>query len=235
MLLVSAAASLQDVMQELKPHALQQLERDGYPPVTLTFNFAGSGTLQRQIEQGAPADVFVSAAEKQMDALQSARLLLENSQRIVTRNRMVLVAPNSPTTGLDINSFSDLADDRVQTVAIAQPHTVPAGQYAREVLTQLDLFEPLANKLVFGKDVRQVLSYVDTGNVDAGLVYATDAARSLRVRTIAMADESSHSPILYPAAALSSGKHPDLARAFIDILASPMATAIFQSYGFQPF
>ena len=232
-LLVSAAASLQDVMQTLEPQAREYLQHVGYPHVSLAFNFGGSGTLQRQIEQGAPTDVFVSAADRQMDALQANGLLLENSRRTIVHNRLALIAPTSPSHRLELNAFQDLATDRVRTVAIAQPDTVPAGQYARDILAHLDVLESLANKLVFGRNVRQVLSYVDTGNVDAGLVYSTDAALSQRVRVVAIADESWHTPIRYPAAAIASSRHPDLARAFVEFLTSPTALSTFKSHGFQ--
>lgn len=232
-LLVSAAASLHDVMQELAPHASEYLQQTGHPPVSLTFNFGGSGTLQRQIEQGAPTDVFVSAADRQMDALQTAGLLLENSRRTVARNRLALIASASLAGSLELGIFPDLSSARIQRVAIAQPDTVPAGQYAREVLTHLNRWEPLADKLVFGRDVRQVLSYVDTGNVDAGLVYITDAALSERIRVVALAEDSWHAPIRYPAAAIAASRPPELARAFVEFLMTPTAVTVFESHGFQ--
>lgn len=220
-------------MQELEPNACEYLQQLGYRQVSLTFNFGGSGTLQRQIEQGAPTDVFVSAAERQMDALQAADLLLENSLRSVARNQLALIASSSPAGGLGLETFQDLATSRVRTVAIAQPDTVPAGQYAREILAHLELWESLTDKLVFGRDVRQVLSYVDTGNVDAGLVYATDATLSQRVRVVALAEQSWHAPIRYPAAAIAASHHPKLAQAFVEFLTTQTAMAVFESYGFR--
>ncbi|MGK7909891.1 MAG: molybdate ABC transporter substrate-binding protein [Synechococcus sp.] len=232
-LLVSAAASLQDVMQALEPHARNFFQEMGVANVSLTFNFAGSGTLQRQIEQGAPTDVFVSAADKQMDALQVAGLLLNNSRRTVARNRLALIAPLFSGGGLELNTFRELVTDRIRTIAIAQPDTVPAGQYARESLAHLNLWEQLTEKLVFGRDVRQVLSYVDTGNVDAGLVYVTDATLTQRVRVVAIAEASWHAPISYPAAAIASSRQPDLAQAFVEFLTSPEALTVFESRGFE--
>ncbi|MEM9534637.1 MAG: molybdate ABC transporter substrate-binding protein [Cyanobacteria bacterium P01_E01_bin.45] len=231
-LLVSVAASLQDVMQELEPNAREYLQQLGYGPVSLTFNFGGSGTLQRQIVQGAPTDVFVSAAERQMDALQAANLVLETSRRTVARNRLALVIPTA-ATDVELGTFQDLITDRVRTVAIAQPDIVPAGQYARETLEHLGLWEPLTDKLVFGRDVRQVLSYVDTGNVDAGVVFITDATLSDRARVVEIANPSWHAPIRYPAAAIAASQHSELAQAFVEFLTTQTALAVFKSYGFR--
>jgi molybdate transport system substrate-binding protein len=175
------------------------------PQVELVYNFASSGSLQRQIEQGAPVDVFISAAPRHMDALAAKGLLLADSRQDLLTNQVVLVTQaDGQANGEAIFEFEALTDDRVQTITIGDPDSVPAGQYAKQVLDSLGLYDSLqgANKLVFAKDVRQVLTYVETGNVEAGLVYATDAALSPQVKVVAMAPVGSHQPIVYPVAAL---------------------------------
>ncbi len=225
-LTVSAAISLTNALRDLQ--ALYQRSR---PNVTLTYNFGASGALQQQIEQGAPADLFFSAGERQMDALESANLLLPGTRRNLLGNRLVLVTPR--TSSLTLTRFQDLSRPQVRRIAIGEPRSVPAGQYAQEVLTNLRLLESLRPKLVFAQNVRQVLSYVETGNVDAGMVYATDARESERVRLAATAPANSHSPIVYPIAVVRRSQNAAAAREFVAFLASAPARAVFQRYGFS--
>ncbi len=225
-LLISAAASLQDAMA-----IIQVAYESVQPHVTITYNFGSSGALQQQIEQGAPVDVFFSAAPKQMNALEEKGLLLEGSRANVVKNSIVLVVPSRQT---EITSLGDLRQDVVGKLAIGEPSSVSAGQYAQEVLTTLGLFDTLQPKYVFAKDVRQVLSYVETGNVEAGLVYSTDAQASDQVRVVATAPEGSHSPIVYPVAVLSESQHPEAAQDFVTYLLSEEANAIFTEFGFSP-
>ncbi|MBE9138675.1 molybdate ABC transporter substrate-binding protein [Nodosilinea sp. LEGE 07088] len=221
-LTVSAAASVQDALAEV-----QEAYGEVAPNVTITYNFGSSGSLAQQIAQGAPSDVFLSAAPKWMDDLEAKGQLLEGSRRDLLRNAMVLIVPKDKTTVAD---FTDL--DRVEKVAIGEPESVPAGQYAKDVLTTLNLYTALQPKLVFGKDVRQVLGYVATGNVDAGLVYATDALESEQVQVVATAPEDSHAPIIYPVAVVRDIEHTAAAQAFVDFLSSDRAIAIFRDHGF---
>lgn len=225
-LTVSAAASLQDVMKEI-----QSIHRQEQPNATITYNFGSSGSLQQQIEQGAPVDVFISAAQKQMDALQQKNLLLTDTRKDLLRNQVVLVTSKNAS---NISDFKDLTSEEVNRVSIGDPQSVPAGQYGREVLTYLNLYESLKPKLVFAKDVRQVLTYVETGNVDAGIVYATDAKTSDQVNVMVTAPENSHSPIIYPVAVLRDSKNADAAREFVQFLSSDAAKAVFEKYGFIP-
>ncbi|NET64758.1 MAG: molybdate ABC transporter substrate-binding protein [Moorea sp. SIO1G6] len=223
-LTVSVAASLQDAMK-----AIKVLYTKETPDVTIIYNFASSGSLQQQIEQGAPVDVFISAAPKQMNDLEYKGLLVQGTRQSLVNNQVVLVSPKEET---GISNFKDLTSDNISKIAMGDPESVPAGQYAKEVLTSLNLFEQLKPKLVFGKDVRQVLSYVETGNVDAGLVYATDAKLSNQVKIVATAPPESYSRIIYPVAVLKESKNPDLANQFVQFIIGDSAKTVFLRYGF---
>jgi molybdate transport system substrate-binding protein len=224
-LLISAAASLKDVLAKLEPAFEQRNEF-----IKGNFNFAGSGTLQRQIEQGAPADIFISAASKQMDALQQKGLLIPKTRHNLLSNRLVLIV--SRGSALDISGFEQLTEDRVKRIAIAEPNSVPAGQYAEELFRNLRILDTLQPKFVLGNSVRNVLAAVESGNVDAGVVYETDANLSQQVKAVATASAKLHSPIVYPIAVLKRSKQPDQARAYIEFLRSDQASAVFKQYGF---
>jgi molybdate transport system substrate-binding protein len=222
---VSAAISLKDALGQLG----REYERD-HPGAKITFNYGGSGTLQHQIEQGAPVDLFFSAAQKQMDALQTAGLILNDTRHNIVANDLVLIAPSDTD---NIHTFQDLAKSMVKTVAIGELATVPAGMYAQQTLEHLGLWDAVQKKAVYAKDVRQVVTFVATGNADAGLVYRTDAQTSPKIRTIFTAPPSTHDPIVYPAAVLKNSKAPDAARAFLEFLETPHALQIFKTYGFN--
>ncbi|MGF1524931.1 MAG: molybdate ABC transporter substrate-binding protein [Leptolyngbyaceae cyanobacterium] len=224
-LTVSVAASVQDAMKEVQ--ASYQAE---FPNVTVTYNFGSSGSLAQQINQGAPVDVFLSASQQWMDDVEAKDQLVDGSRANLLQNTMVLITPQDAT---NIADFSDLAVNSIGKVAMGEPESVPAGRYAKEVLTTFNLFEALQTKFVFTKDVRQVLSYVETGNVDAGLVYATDALLSDRIEIVATAPTDSHAAIVYPVAVVNDSAHTDAAQAFVDFLSSDAATAIFEQYGFS--
>ena len=223
-LTVSAAASLE--------HALSPIA-DAYtrlhPHTKIDFNFGGSGSLARQIEDGAPVDIFLSASPQPMDRLASHGLLLDGTRRDLLHGEIVLIVPRD---GADIQSFDALTDVRVKLIALGDPASVPAGDYGKQVLTSLGLWSRVQSKLVLAKDVRQVLSYVETGNADAGLVYSTDARESSTVRVAATAPESSHSPVVYPVAILRKTRDAAAARDFVAFLVGPEARAIFVSQGF---
>lgn len=223
-IIVSAAASLSDVMAAIQPLYAQQ-----NPDTQLVYNFGSSGSLQQQIEQGAPVDVFISAAPKQMDALEQTGLLLQGTQKNLLTNSMVLIVPKGQTR---ISSFEDLTNNEIQRIAIGEPESVPAGKYAKEVLTSLNIFETLQSSIIYAKDVRQVLNYVETGNVDAGIVYQTDAKISTKVDTVATAPTASHSPIVYPIAVIKDSKNPETAKAFVTFVSGDPAKAIFERFGF---
>jgi molybdate transport system substrate-binding protein len=224
-LTVSAATSLQDALEAIKPIYQQQKAE-----VDITYNFGSSGSLQQQIEQGAPVDVFISAAAKQMDALESKNHLLPGTRRDLLKNKIVLIVPKDNTT---INSFEDLGTDALTQIALGEPESVPAGKYAEEVLTSLGILDVVKPKAVYGKDVRQVLNYVATGNVDAGIVYSSDAKVSDDVKVVATASEDSHSPVVYPIAVLHNSKNPEAAKELEDFLFTSEAKTIFEEYGFM--
>jgi len=202
-----------------------------HPGAKISFNYAGSGTLQRQIEQGAPVDIFFSAAEKQMDDLQSKDLVDAGTCRNIVANQLVLIVPASNTT---IHSFQDLSNVSVKILALGEPSTVPAGTYARQTLEHLGIWGGVEKKVVLAKDVRAVLTYVETGNADAGMVYQTDAQGSSKVRIVTVAPADSHDPIIYPAAIMKAAKNPSAAASFLAFLSSSAAREVFAKYGFLP-
>jgi molybdate transport system substrate-binding protein len=224
-LTVSAAISLKDALDEIK-----QAYVAANPGVSIAINYGASGTLQLQIEQGAPVDIFLSAAPKQIDALAAKGLLLDGSRRDILRNEVVLIAPKDSTA--KISSFQDLTRPDVKKIALGEPVAVPAGQYAKQTLTTLGIYDAVNAKAVLAKDVRQVLTYVETGDVDAGIVYSTDALSSSKVKVVATAPPNSHDPVIYPGAVIKASKNTQAAVAFLDYLRQPQASAVFQKYGF---
>lgn len=225
-LTVSAAASLTDAMNEIKTLYAQEK-----PGVNITYNFGASGSLEQQIEQGADVDIFLSAATKQMDQLKDKGLTLEDTRKNFLGNSLVLVVPQDSTA---ITSFKDLTNANVKKIALGEPKSVPAGQYGEESLTKLNLLDTLkkADKIVYAKDVKEVLTWVESGNADAGIVYATDAKTSTKVKVAATADPSTYTPVVYPGAVLKNSKNVDAAKDFINFLYSDKAKAVFEKYGF---
>ncbi len=224
-LTVAAATSLIDVMTEIT-----QSYKTKAPNVTLTLTYGASGALQTQIEQGAPVDIFISAAQKQMDALEDQNLLLEGSRINLLENKVVLIVPKDSALGL--KSFDDLAKDDVKTVAMGDPASVPAGQYGEDLLTNLGIKGAVEAKANLGTDVRQVLTWVETGEVDAGIVYATDAATSDKVTVVCEAPSDSVKRIIYPVAILKASKAAEQAKSFNDYLKTDECIALFEKYGF---
>lgn len=223
-LTVSAAASLTDALPPIK-----KLYEQKNPGVSITYNFASSGSLQRQIQQGAPADIFISASVNKMDALQKEGLLTEGSRKDLLQNKVVLIVSKNNTT---ISDFKDLTGADVQKISIGEPESVPAGKYAKEVLSNAGIFEQLKPKTVFAKNVRQVLTYVETGNVDAGIVYATDANTSDKVKIATVAPADFHSPVVYPIAVIKDSQNLSAAKEFVEFLSSKPAIEVFEKYGF---
>lgn len=221
-LTVSAAASMQDVLEQFRI-AYKAIA----PAVDIIYNFGSSGSLAQQIAQGAPVDLFLSASPQWMDMLEKKGLLLSHSRQTLIQNSMVLIVPRGDN---NIASFQDLSI--ANKIAMGEPDSVPAGRYAKETLTFLNLFDDLQAKLVFGKNVRHVLAYVETGNVDAGLVYATDALISKHVQVITTAPANSHADIIYLIAVVKASQQVNAAQALVDFLVSAPALAIFRDYGF---
>jgi molybdate transport system substrate-binding protein len=224
-LLISAAASLDEALQEITPIYTQANSNQ-----TINYNLAASGALQQQIEQGAPADVFISAANKQMDALEKKGLLASGTRKNLLTNQLVLIIPKQASVSL--TDFQQLVKPEVKRITVGEPRSVPVGQYATEVLQNLGILEQVQAKFVLGNNVKSVLTAVETGDVDAGIVYITDAKSSDRVTIVTTADERLHSPVRYPIAVLNSSKSVDAAKQYVDFLQSPPAKAVFEKYGF---
>ena len=227
-LTLSVALSMKEAIE-----ALGRSFAASRPGVTLRYNLGASGDLQKQIEAGAPIDVFVSAATRQMDELEQKGLILRDTRRAFARNVLVVVKPAD--SGLDLTASGDLLDPRVTRVAIGNPKTVPAGQYAQESLRAVGVWEPLIPKLVFGENVRQVLEYVARGEVDAGFVYATDVpAAGPRVRAAFRPGEETYPPVVYPVAVVAGSRQVALARAFVELVTGAEGQAVLRRLGFQP-
>ena len=224
-LVVLAAASLTDVCNELTA-----MYNAKYPNVELVYSFAGSGALQTQIEEGAPADVFISAANKQMDALKEEGLILDGSDGILLENKVVLITSADST--LALTSFEDVTKDDVKMIGLGEIESVPAGQYAKKVFTSLGSWDAVEKKANFGADVRTVLTWVESGEVDCGVVYATDAYTTDKVKIVCEAPEGSTDKVVYPAAVVKASEHADAAASYLDFLKSDEAMKVFEKYGF---
>ncbi|HEX8551884.1 MAG TPA: molybdate ABC transporter substrate-binding protein [Abditibacteriaceae bacterium] len=225
-LTVSAAASLRDVMVPLG-----KMYQKKNPRVRLRFNLASSGALQRQIENGAPVDVFISAAAKNVVDLIGQGLALDPTRETVARNRLVLVVPRDSV--LRPRRFRDVLSPRIRRIAVGATG-VPAGDRAREVFSKLGIWPRVARKAIRTRDVREALTQVQLGNVEAGVVYASDAAMA-PVRVAAMAPASMHEPIVYPAIVVTKSRNRAAARDFVRFLKTPQASAQFRRFHFLTF
>jgi len=225
-IVVSAAASLKNAFEEIG--ALYATSTGGPGPA---FNFGASGDLMAQIKGGAPVDVFASAAAKDMDVLETEGSLLPGTRINFAANEVVLVVPSAAT---GVTSFADLTKPVVARIAVGNPKTVPAGRYAEEVFASVGITEAVRPKLVLAENVRQVLDYVARAEVDAGVVYATDAAiRPQDVKVAAIAPSGSHKPVIYPIAVLRGAPHSEAAKTFVAAVRSEPGQAILARYGFK--
>jgi molybdate transport system substrate-binding protein len=220
---VFAAVSLTDALKEIG--AAYRAEGG----TKISFNFAASNTLARQIEEGAPADVFISADEPQMNRLQNGNHIVAESRRAVLSNTLAVIA--LAESQLAAASAADLAA-QVGRLAVADPRLVPAGVYARSYLERARVWEQIAPKVIPLENVRAVLAAVESGNVDAGFVYQTDAALTKKCRIIFQVPAADAPPIRYPAALVHSSKQQVEAAKFLDFLRSDAARAVFEKYGF---
>jgi molybdate transport system substrate-binding protein len=216
---VLAAASLQEALEQ----AAAAWEAQGHAPPVLSF--AGTSALARQVEQGAPADVFFSADEEWMDTLAGENLLRKNTRRDLLGNDLVVIAPR----GAKAPTLAELGDGKL---ALADPGAVPAGKYAKASLESLGLWGDLADNVVPAENVRAAMALVERGEAPLGVVYATDALASGKVEVVEKLPEASHPPIRYPAAVLAGSKNPE-AQEFLDFLASDAADRIFEEHGFE--
>lgn len=225
-LLISAAASLTDSLEEI-----QTAYEKEHHNIKLSFNFGASGTLQQQIEQGAPVDLFLSAGKKQMTALVEKQLIDNNQQMNLLTNELVAVVPAD--TKIAVSKIEDITKSEVKKIAIGQPETVPVGSYTKDSLDFYKLWDTIQTKTVFAKDVKQVLNYVETGNTEVGFVYKTDALTSQKVKVAFSPDSKSYKPIEYPVGIVKATKHVKEAEEFYKFLQSEAAQDIFIKYGFS--
>ena len=227
-LTILAAASLTDVCNEIKTEY-----EAAHPNVTLNFSYGASGALQTQIEEGAPVDVFFSASMKQMNALQDEKMIDTDSVVKLLENKLVMIVPAGST--LELKEFSDVLN--ANTIAIGDPESVPAGQYAKEAFTNLGIWDALQEKtLSLGTNVTEVLEWVAAGSADVGFVYKTDAmSKAGQVDIVAGAPEGSlENPVIYPVGQLTNAANPEGAAAFLEFLQTNEALAVFEEYGFTP-
>lgn len=223
-LTVSAAASMQDVLSDIK----ESFENE-HSNIKVVYNFGSSGALQQQIEQGAPVDLFLSASVDKFDVLLEKGLIDQKTKRDLVGNKIVLIVPKD--TQKEIQTFDDVLT-KADSISIGIPESVPAGKYAKETLENSKLWDGIEDKLIFAKDVRQVLTYVETGNVDAGIVYLSDALQSDKVKTVVAADPTMHSAIIYPLGIIKSTDKYSEAIIFHEYLQSESAYEKFEEYGF---
>ena len=223
---LAAAASLKNVYDE----KLIPMFQEKYPGAKVTPTYASSGDLQTQIENGLETDVFMSAANKQMDALADEGLIDNETNLQFLENKVVLIVPAD--SNANISSFDDLKNVE-GTIAIGDPESVPAGQYAKEALTNIGIWDSVESKLSLGTDVTAVLNQVAQGSADCGIVYATDAKSTDDVKVICEApDDALKTPVIYPVAMIKDAKDADAAQAFLDFLQTKEAKDIFVEYGF---
>jgi molybdate transport system substrate-binding protein len=222
---VSAAASLTEAFTEL-----ETVFEEENPDINVNYNFAGSGTLRMQIEGGAPIDVFASASQSHMNILSNESLIVEESRKDFASNTVVLITPVDST--LNITGPEDLLSNDVETISIGNPETAPVGKYTVEALEQEGLWDKLQSKTLLADDVKQVLVYVERGEVDAGFVYSTDAATADEGTIEVKATIPTVTPISYPIAVVASSEHQKEAQTFVDFVTSDEGRAILQSYGF---
>jgi molybdate transport system substrate-binding protein len=226
-IMVSAAISLKNAFEEIG--CRYESKNAG---VKVVFNFGASGDLARQIEGGAPVDVFASAAQKEMDQIDMKGLIDRSTRINFVKNTVVLI--QSPASPFEIKGFEDLLALGIKMISIGNPQTVPAGKYAQEVFKHFSIWEGIVGKLILAENVRQVLDYVTKNEVDAGVVYATDAAvQSGKIKIVATAPPGSHNPIVYPAAAMKDSKNVAMAKVFIALLTSETGMHILKKHGFE--
>ncbi|MDR0382702.1 MAG: molybdate ABC transporter substrate-binding protein [Spirochaetaceae bacterium] len=227
-ILVAAAASLKNAYDE---ELIPQFQAR-YPWIAVSGTYDSSGKLQTQIENGMEADVFMSAAVRQMENLVNEGYINANDVNYLLQNKLVLIRPSGATT--TVTGFADITN--AKTVAIGDPKSVPAGQYAEEALVKIGVWNSLPeSSKSLGTNVTEVLSWVGNGSADVGIVYATDAASTDKVVVIeTLAEGILSAPVIYPVAPLKNAPQPEAAKLFVDFLSSDEGLAIFERYGFSP-
>ena len=224
-IIVSAAASLTDAAEEIKAAFNKE-----YPLISVTYNFGSSGNLAQQIQQGAPADVFLTASKKDMDTLAKKDMIMEDTRRDFASNKLVVIS--GKTNEFTLSALKDITNANVNHIVLGDVKSVPAGRYAKESLENVGVWEGIKDKMVYVSDVRQVLTQVETGNADFGFVYNTDAIQSEDVDINTKVDSSLHEPIIYPGAVIKASKNKEAAKLYLDFLSSEEGKSILTSYGF---
>jgi molybdate transport system substrate-binding protein len=225
---VSAAISLKNVFEEMG-----KLFESRNKDIKVAFNFGASGDLMAQIKGGAPVDVFASAALKDMDELDKDGFVLKDTKINFASNKVVLIVAASSKVLLA--SFEDLKKPEIKKIAVGNPKTVPVGRYTDEAFHFFKISDIIKDKLVYAENVRQVLDYTVRGEVDAGVVYSTDAmVKQQEVKVIATAPAESHKPVIYPIAVVKGSKNEKAAMAFVAFVTSDEARKILEKYGFKP-
>ncbi|MDR2756568.1 MAG: molybdate ABC transporter substrate-binding protein [Planctomycetaceae bacterium] len=225
---LAAGAGLKDCLNEQIV-----LYKKTAPDVTVIPNYEASGKLQEQINNGAPVDVFISANQDKMDLVESKNLLVSETRKNLVTNKIVLIVPSNGKS--PIHCFNCLGGDKlkIKGLAIGDPKVVPAGKYATEIFDFLEITDQVMPKVVFAQNVRAVLTYVAQNEVDAGIVYLTDALiMKDKVEVVAEAPKDSHSPVIFPAAIVRTGDNPDGGKAFLQFLFSPEAEKVFKKFGY---
>jgi len=223
---VFAAASLTETLNTIK-----EKYEAANPGVTILFNFDSSGTLKTQVEEGAEPDIFISAAAKQVDGLEEGGYIIDGTRKNILKNTVVLIVPEA--SDKNITCFEDCAADKVSLIALGNSD-VPVGQYSEEIFTYLNIWDTVLAKASLGTNVKEVLAQVENESVDCGVVYSTDAASGTGIKIVCTAPDGSHSPVIYPAAIVTTTKDKAAAQAFLDYLSSEEAMTIFESAGFSP-
>lgn len=224
-IIVSAAASLTEAFTDMEA----QFEVEN-PGVDVNFNFAGSGNLRTQIEGGAPVDVFASADEKNMDILAGEKLIDNSTRKDFAQNSLVLIVPAN--SDLNITGIEDLTSPKVERIAIGNPDTAPVGKYTTQALTEAGIWDQIENKTVLADDVKQVLVYVERGEVDAGFVYMTDAKTADPGTIKIVANVTVSTPISYPIAVVSASENKEEAQSFLNYVTGEEGQEILEEYGF---
>ena len=222
---IAAAASLKNCLDD----KIIPMFNDKYPNIKVQATYDSSGKLKSQIEEGAEIDVFISAATKQMNELNNKGLIEENSIVELLENKVVLIVPKGNSK--EIKSFDDIL--KSDKIAIGDPASVPAGQYAKELFENLKVWDEVSKKSSLGTNVTEVLNWVAEGSADSGVVYSTDAASNDKVKVVIEAPEGSVSKVIYPVGIIKASKNKEEAKSFTDFLQSDEAIKTFETYGFS--
>ena len=224
-IMVSAAASLTEAVTEISENFQEETG------IEVVLNFSSSGSLQKQIEEGAPADIFLSASKSKMDKLEEKNLIDVDSRKDYLNNHLVLIVSEEYKD--EIKSIEDLLESGVK-LSVGEPESVPAGKYAKQSLEYYDMWDKLTGQMVYAKTVKQVAQYVESGESPAGIVYMTDTTLLEHSYVNMVLDEESHTPIVYPLAIIKESKNKDIAEEYIDYLQNEESRSIFVKYNFEP-